>query len=93
MTIEAKPAYSVGVSMKRKEDPRFIQGKGNYVDDLSLPGMLYLSLVRSPYPHANLTSIDISEAMKVPEPGWAATTTAPSTSTSESRSLAPADGV
>ena len=34
--------HSLGVPMKRKEDPRFIQGKGNYVDDLSFPGMLYL---------------------------------------------------
>ena len=50
MSIQAKPRHSVGVAMKRKEDPRFIQGKGNYVDDLSFPGMLYLSLVRSPYP-------------------------------------------
>ena len=66
MSIQAKPLHSVGVRMKRKEDPRFIQGKGNYVDDLSLPGMLYLSLVRSTYPHAEIKSIDISEAMKVP---------------------------
>ena len=42
MSIQAKPLHSVGVHMKRKEDPRFIQGKGNYVDDLSFPGMLYL---------------------------------------------------
>jgi len=66
MSIQAKPLHSVGVHMKRKEDPRFIQGKGNYVDDLSFPGMLYLSLVRSTYPHAEITNIDISEAMKVP---------------------------
>ena len=66
MSIQAKPLHSVGVAMKRKEDPRFIQGKGNYVDDLSFPGMLYLSLVRSTYPHAEIKNIDISEAMKVP---------------------------
>ena len=66
MSIQARPLHSVGVSMKRKEDPRFIQGKGNYVDDLSFPGMLYLSLVRSTYPHAEIKNIDISEAMKVP---------------------------
>ena len=66
MSIQAKPLHSVGVPMKRKEDPRFIQGKGNYVDDLSFPGMLYLSLVRSTYPHAEIKNIDISEAMKVP---------------------------
>ena len=52
--------------MKRKEDPRFIQGKGNYVDDLSFPGMLYMAIVRSPYPHAEIKNIDIAEAMKVP---------------------------
>jgi carbon-monoxide dehydrogenase large subunit len=51
--------------MKRKEDPRFLQGKGNYVDDITRPGMLYLALVRSPYPHATIKSIDFSEAMKV----------------------------
>jgi carbon-monoxide dehydrogenase large subunit len=52
--------------MKRKEDPRFLQGKGNYVDDISLPGMLHAVLVRSPYPHATIKDIDISEAMKIP---------------------------
>ena len=66
MSIQAKPLHSVGVSMKRKEDPRFIQGKGNYVDDLTMPGMLYLCQVRSTYPHAEIKNIDISEAMKVP---------------------------
>jgi carbon-monoxide dehydrogenase large subunit len=66
MTIQAKPLHSVGVPMKRKEDPRFLQGKGRYVEDLTFPGMLYLALVRSPYPHADITSIDISAAMKVP---------------------------
>ncbi|MEZ5319135.1 MAG: aerobic carbon-monoxide dehydrogenase large subunit [Vicinamibacterales bacterium] len=59
-------AGAVGQAMKRKEDPRFIQGKGNYVDDLAMPGMLYAALVRSPYAHATITNIDISEAMKVP---------------------------
>src|SRR5260370_22805436 len=66
MSTEANPRHSVGVAMKRKEDPRFIQGKGHYVDDLSFPGMLYLSLVRSTYPHAEIKNIDITDAMKVP---------------------------
>ena len=44
MSIQAKPLHSVGVPMKRKEDPRFIQGKGNYVDDLSFPGMNAMDL-------------------------------------------------
>src|SRR4026209_643864 len=66
MSIDSRPRSSVGVAMKRCEDPRFIQGMGHYVDDLTFPGMLYLSLVRSTYPHAEIKSIDVSEAMKVP---------------------------
>jgi carbon-monoxide dehydrogenase large subunit len=66
MAIESKPAASLGVAMKRKEDPRFIQGKGRYVDDIVLPGMLYMAVVRTPYSHAEIKTIDISEAMKVP---------------------------
>src|SRR4029450_5633966 len=66
MSTEAASGHAVGVAMKRKEDPRFIQGKGHYIDDLTLPGMLYMALVRSPYPHAEIKNIDITEAMKVP---------------------------
>ena len=67
MSIEAKSErHALGHRMKRKEDPRFLQGKGNYVDDISLPGMLYAAIVRSPYPHASIKNIDISEALKVP---------------------------
>jgi carbon-monoxide dehydrogenase large subunit len=53
----------MGHRMKRKEDPRFIQGKGNYVDDIKLPGMLYMDIVRSPYAHAKIVNIDASEAL------------------------------
>src|SRR5438105_8170887 len=56
----------IGHSVRRKEDPRFIRGQGNYIDDLKLPGMLYMDIVRSPYAHAMITSIDASEALKVP---------------------------
>ena len=48
----------MGHSIKRKEDPRFIRGKGNYVDDIKLPGMLYMDIVRSPYAHAKILTID-----------------------------------
>src|SRR5882762_5088287 len=48
----------MGHSMKRKEDPRFIRGKGNYVDDIQLPGMLHMDIVRSPYAHAKIKSIN-----------------------------------
>ena len=56
----------MGHSMKRKEDPRFIRGKGNYVDDIKLPGMLYMDIVRSPYAHAKIKNIDTAKALKVP---------------------------
>ncbi|MGH2468366.1 MAG: aerobic carbon-monoxide dehydrogenase large subunit [Candidatus Limnocylindrales bacterium] len=56
----------MGHSMKRKEDPRFIRGQGQYIDDVVLPGMLWLDIVRSPYAHATIKSIDTSEALKVP---------------------------
>ncbi|HRQ39875.1 MAG TPA: aerobic carbon-monoxide dehydrogenase large subunit [Chloroflexota bacterium] len=53
----------MGHRMKRKEDPRFIQGRGNYVDDIKLPGMLYMDIVRSPYAHAKILNIDASAAL------------------------------
>ncbi len=56
----------MGHRMKRKEDPRFIQGHGNYVDDVKLPGMLYLDIVRSPYAHAKILKIDASAALAMP---------------------------
>jgi len=56
----------MGHRMKRKEDPRFLQGAGNYVDDVKLPGMLYLDIVRSPYAHAKILNIDTSQALAVP---------------------------
>jgi carbon-monoxide dehydrogenase large subunit len=56
----------MGHSIKRKEDPRFIRGQGRYVDDIVLPGMLYLDIVRSPFAHARIKSINVEKAMKVP---------------------------
>jgi carbon-monoxide dehydrogenase large subunit len=56
----------MGHSIKRKEDPRFIRGQGNYVDDVSLPGMLHMDIVRSPYAHAKIKKIDTGAALKVP---------------------------
>ena len=54
------PAF--GASIKRREDPRLITGKGNYVDDIKLVGMLHMTLVRSPHAHALIKSIDTSKA-------------------------------
>jgi aerobic carbon-monoxide dehydrogenase large subunit len=56
----------MGHSIKRKEDPRFIRGQGRYVDDIQLPGMLYLDIVRSPFAHARIKSINTERALKVP---------------------------
>ena len=56
----------MGHSIKRKEDSRFIQGKGNYVDDVHLPGMVYGHMVRSPYAHARLKSINTEKAKQLP---------------------------
>jgi aerobic carbon-monoxide dehydrogenase large subunit len=56
----------MGHSIKRKEDPRFLRGQGNYVDDIQLPGMLHMDIVRSPYAHAKIKKIDSSKALQVP---------------------------
>src|SRR5438094_5107830 len=56
----------MGHSMKRKEDPRFIRGRGNYVDDIQLPGMLHMDIVRSPFAHAKIKSINAEKALKIP---------------------------
>ncbi|MDX6566256.1 MAG: aerobic carbon-monoxide dehydrogenase large subunit [Gaiellales bacterium] len=53
--------------MKRKEDPRFIRGQGNYVDDVNLPGMLHGAVLRSPVAHARIVSIDTSAAKQHPK--------------------------
>ena len=56
----------IGHSVERKEDARFIRGKGNYVDDITLPGMLHMELLRSPYAHARIGSVDTSRAAALP---------------------------
>src|ERR1051326_1262334 len=64
-TVE-EPAIGYG-RHKRKEDPRFIRGQGNYVDDLQLPGMLHGAVLRSPVAHARIKSIDTSAALQHPK--------------------------
>src|SRR5271165_2370424 len=56
----------IGASVVRKEDKRFITGKGRYVDDIKLVGMTYAHFIRSPHAHAKVKSIDASEALKMP---------------------------
>src|ERR1700726_2196696 len=62
----AEKLEGLGCKRKRVEDIRFIQGKGNYVDDLKLPGMLYGDFTRSPHAHARIKKIDPSKAKAVP---------------------------
>ena len=52
--------------LKRKEDARFIRGQGTYLDDIKLPGMVHGALLRSPYAHAKIVSIDTSRALAHP---------------------------
>ncbi|HEX8343251.1 MAG TPA: aerobic carbon-monoxide dehydrogenase large subunit, partial [Actinoplanes sp.] len=52
--------------MLRKEDPRFLRGRGRYTDDVQLPGMLHLAILRSPVAHARIVGIDISAAQALP---------------------------
>ena len=56
----------LGARIRRREDPRLITGAGIYTDDLHLPGMAYMALLRSPYGHARIISIDTSAAKAVP---------------------------
>jgi len=64
--VATNEVRGVGHSVPRAEDARFIRGKGNYVDDLQLPGMLYQALLRSPFAHARINSIDASAANDLP---------------------------
>src|SRR2546426_4088359 len=59
-------AKLLGASIKRREDPRFITGKGHYTDDLTLPGITYAAFVRSPHAFAGIKKIDTSKALKHP---------------------------
>ena len=59
-------AEGIGSRVLRKEDKRFLTGKGRYTDDLSRPGMKHAVFVRSPHAHAKIKSIDTSAAMSKP---------------------------
>jgi carbon-monoxide dehydrogenase large subunit len=56
----------IGASVRRKEDARFLNGRGNYTDDINRPGQLYAYVKRSDRPHAKINSIDTSAAAKAP---------------------------
>ena len=54
MATETEEIRGIGHSVRRKEDDRFIRGRGNYIDDMQLPGMLHMAILRSPYAHAKI---------------------------------------
>src|SRR5581483_7493254 len=66
MSVEVRPHGGIGESIKRKEDARFLRGPGSYLDDITLPGMLHMAILRSPYAHARLGAIDSSRAAAAP---------------------------
>ena len=67
MTSPAAPSRRswLGQSVPRNEDARFLTGRGQYADDLSIPGMLEVAMLRSPYAHALIRHIDYSRALEI----------------------------
>lgn len=66
MSATSTPTGHIGSAIKRREDPALVTGKGKYTDDFVLPGMVYAVIVRSPYAHAKINSIDTSAAEAAP---------------------------
>ena len=64
--VDDRPATEVGSPRRRKEDARLIVGRTRWTDNLTLPGMLHLAMVRSPYAHARITSVDADAARQAP---------------------------
>jgi aerobic carbon-monoxide dehydrogenase large subunit len=65
MVTTPREGHTLGDRMPRKEDGRFIRGKGRYVDDFQLPAMLHSAILRSPLAHARITSVDVSAALEL----------------------------
>ena len=58
--------FSVGQPVLRTEDPKLVQGQGLYTDDVNLPNQVYAAMVRSPYAHGLIKSIDVEAAKAMP---------------------------
>ena len=65
MAATETPTY-IGASLPRREDRKLLTGQGSFVDNLTLPGMLWMALVRSPYPHARIVGVDVAAAAGAP---------------------------
>jgi len=66
MTVTESTTKVIGTSRLRKEDAELITGRAGFVDNISLPGMLWVGLVRSPFAHAKINGIDVSNARGLP---------------------------
>src|SRR5687767_8566821 len=71
-------ARYVSQSVRRVEDPLLLTGRGRYLDDLTVPGMLSVAFVRSPHPHARVLHVDTRAALNVADvvAAWTGTDTA-----------------
>src|SRR5256714_14101577 len=66
MTTTTNQRTWIGKDIKRREDPALLMGTAIYTNDVNLPGMLHAAVLRSPYPHARIVSIDTSAAKQLP---------------------------
>jgi aerobic carbon-monoxide dehydrogenase large subunit len=66
MAVETAPSGVFGASIKRREDPRLISGNGTFLDDVKLPGMTHAAILRSPYAHAAIKSVNLEAARAAP---------------------------
>ena len=62
----AAPFEGIGASVRRKEDLRFLSGRGQYTDDINRPGQTHAYMLRSPHAHAAIRSIDLAVAKSMP---------------------------
>ncbi|HXD41409.1 MAG TPA: molybdopterin cofactor-binding domain-containing protein, partial [Ramlibacter sp.] len=58
--------FGSGQTVRRIEDPALVAGRGQFTDDVSLPGQTHMVFVRSPYPHARIVSVDVAAALATP---------------------------
>src|SRR5680860_1530294 len=63
MATTVNPSALIGQPLRRKEDPELITGRARYVDDITVPGMLWVQVVRSPFAHARINGVDVSKAL------------------------------
>ena len=88
MAVLEKHETAVGTSVKRKEDASLLIGRTTWVENLELPGTVYMAVVRSPYPHARIGNVDL-DAARAAEESWRRSAAPTSPTTGRARSPAP----